>query len=85
MRTDTQLNIIRNHLLCGNPITPLEALSLCGCLRLSALIHTLRHKEEIPILMCQPEATNGRPYAKYWIDPAWLNAYNKDHRKENAV
>lgn len=67
-RTDTQLAIIRRHLLSGKSITPMEALNLCGCFRLSAVIHRLRHNEGYPILMVQPEVENGKPYAKYWID-----------------
>lgn len=71
-RTDTQRNIIRNYLLEGKSITPIEALNLCGCFRLSAVIHTLRHKENIPIHMDQPQASDGKPYARYWIDKDYL-------------
>ena len=81
MRTDTQRAVIRRHLLSGKTITPIEALNLCGCFRLSAVIHTLRHTEEIPIRMCQPEVTEGKPYAKYWIDQNWLEL---NGRKEVA-
>lgn len=70
--TTTQLAIIRKHLLNGMTITPIEALELCGCFRLSSVIHRLRHVENIPIRMCQPEATEGKPYVRYWIDTNWL-------------
>jgi len=33
---------ILNHLLKGNSITPLQALSMFNCLRLSGRIHNLR-------------------------------------------
>ena len=59
-RTDTQRSIIRNHLLQGKTITPIEALNMCGCFRLSAIIHRLRHDEGIPILMDQPQASDGK-------------------------
>lgn len=71
-RTDTQLATIRAHMLTGKTITPMEALRLCGCFRLSAIIHTLRHKEGLPIAMDQPEILNGKPYARYWIDKSYF-------------
>lgn len=77
-RHDSQLNIIRKYMLDGNAITPIEALNLCGCFRLSAIIHTLRHKEGYPILMDQPEVTNGKPYARYWIDKEYIKSVNHD-------
>ncbi len=72
MRQETQLSAIRTHLLKGHSITPIEALHLCGCFRLSAIIYTLRHDEGLPIMMTQPEAGNGKPYARYWIDRAYF-------------
>lgn len=69
-RTDSQRNIIRNYLLKGNSITPIEALDLCGCFRLSAIIYLLRHEEELPILMEQPDTK--KPYARYWIDKTYF-------------
>ena len=67
-RHDTQRAKIREHLLQGKPITPLEALNLYGCFRLSAVIFNLRHDENLPINMDQPMASDGKPYARYWID-----------------
>ena len=57
----TQLEAILYHLLSGNAITQLEALAKYGCLRLSAVIYTLR-KEGYPIktLRIQPQG-----YASY--------------------
>ncbi len=74
-RTDTQRSIIRNYLLKGKSITPIEALNLCGCFRLSAIIYLLRHEEDLPIMMEQPEAHDGKPYARYWIDHAYLTQH----------
>ena len=71
-RHDTQMDIIRNYLLDGKSITQLEALNLCGCFRLSSIIHRLRHREALPILMDQPEASDGKPYARYWIDKVYF-------------
>ena len=39
---ETQKNQIREHLLSGRTITPIEALDLYGCFRLSARIYDLR-------------------------------------------
>ena len=77
-RTESQLAIIRQHLLKGHTITPLEALALCGCLRLSAIIYRLRHDEMIPICKDQPEIEAGKPYARYWIDKAYLLSHNAE-------
>lgn len=68
----TQREIIRNYMMEGKSITPIEALNLCGCFRLSAVIHTLRHKENIPIEMDQPQASDGKPYARYWINKQFI-------------
>lgn len=71
-RHNTQLNIVRAHLLKGKSITPIEALNMCGCFRLSALIYILRHDEGLPIITTQPEASAGKPYALYFIDHAYF-------------
>ena len=76
----TQRDIIRNYMMDGKSITPIEALNLCGCFRLSAVIHTLRHKENIPIHMDQPQATDGKPYARYWIDKDYLKQRKEDEQ-----
>jgi len=39
---ETQKNQIREHLLSGRTITPIQALDLYGCFRLSARIYDLR-------------------------------------------
>lgn len=72
-RHETQMDIVRNYLLEGKSITQLEALNLCGCFRLSSIIHRLRHNEELPILMDQPEASDGKPYARYWVDKSYFS------------
>ncbi len=72
-RQESQRSIIRTHLLNGKTITPIEALNLCGCFRLSAIIYLLRHEEDLPIMMSQPEAHEGKPYARYWIDRAYFH------------
>lgn len=75
-RTDTQRALIRKHLLDGKSITPLQALDLYKCLRLSSVIHRLLHQENIPIQMDQPEAPEN-PYARYWIDEDVLELWRR--------
>ena len=40
----TQANAILAYMQAGNGITPIEALDLCGCFRLSARIADLKHR-----------------------------------------
>ncbi len=76
-RNQTQRDAIRSWLMDGKTITPIEALKMFGCFRLSAVIYTLRHKEGILINSDQPEACSGSPYSRYWIDKAWLKREKK--------
>lgn len=45
---ESQNQLIRQHLESGKTITPLEALSMYGCLRLGARIYDLR-QDGLPI------------------------------------
>ena len=65
MKKETQLSVIREALLDGQVVTPIDALNMCGCFRLSAIIHTLRHKEGLPINAVLAE---GPRYDKYFIE-----------------
>lgn len=78
-RTESQRNIIRRYLLKGNTITPLEALDMCGCFRLGAIIHVLRRHEGIEIVKDQPEAPE-KPYARYWIEKGWLHRHFDEYK-----
>lgn len=71
-RQETQLSVVRAHLLSGKSITPIDALRMCGCFRLSAIIYILRHDEGLPIITTQPEACYGKPYALYFIDHSYF-------------
>ena len=59
----TQTEQIRNHLLEGKAITPLDALRDYGCFRLAARIDELR-KEGLHIETVK-EKRNGKSYARY--------------------
>ena len=59
----TQTEQIRNHLLEGKSITPMDALREYGCFRLAARIDELR-KEGLEIKTTK-EKRNGKAYARY--------------------
>jgi hypothetical protein len=48
------------------PLTPLEALSDYGCLRLAARVHDLRAKGHI--IETKEVVRNDKRYAQYWMD-----------------
>lgn len=65
-RTVTQKREVREWLLQGNPITPIEALNYFGVFRLSAIIYDLR-KEGLPIKTSMVYGENRTRYAKYLL------------------
>ena len=68
----TQKSIVRQHLLDGKSITQLEALNLCGSIRLSAIIFRLR-EEGLPIITEKFQVSPRKRVAKYYIKPENLN------------
>jgi hypothetical protein len=61
----SQTNLIKKHLQSGRSITPLQALSMYGCLRLGARIYDLK-REGLDIdshLVRQ----NGKQFSEYFI------------------
>lgn len=54
---------VKNHLLQGKPITPLDALTLYGSFRLSAIIFNLRNQGMN--IKTEPCKRNGSVFAKY--------------------
>lgn len=62
----TQNEMILEHLMGGNPITPLEALRLFGCFRLAASICDLRRDG----YNIRTETVNdkNKHYARYWME-----------------
>lgn len=63
MRTRTQCDAIAARLESAGSITPLEALELCGCMRLAARVSDLRARG-MPIETVR-ESRNGSSYARY--------------------
>jgi hypothetical protein len=67
MRTnETQANAILKHLQDGNGITPMEALELCGCFRLSARIADLK-KRGYEIITEKVKVCGGKYVARYHL------------------
>lgn len=72
----SQIDQIRNHLNCGNSLTSLEALNMFGCMRLAAVIHTLKHKEGMSITSEEITTKNGKRVARYRaLSPDMPNQY----------
>ena len=62
-QTTSQAQQIRNYLEKGNKLTPLEALNLFGCFRLSARIHDI--KESGCNINTEIIEVNGKKVAQY--------------------
>ncbi|MBM4206326.1 MAG: hypothetical protein FJ194_19655 [Gammaproteobacteria bacterium] len=60
----SQLNQIRSHLDRGRTLTPLEALTLFGCMRLAARAAELR-EQGYPVETTMVKR-NGKRVAMYW-------------------
>jgi len=63
----TQEQMILNHLKY-DPITPLEALNRYGCMRLAAVIYTLRSKGHHIAMFMVLDDKNGKHYAQYSLE-----------------
>ncbi|MDY3111038.1 MAG: helix-turn-helix domain-containing protein [Porphyromonas sp.] len=64
MTITTQRDLVQRHLESGRSITPLEALRLYGCFRLSACIWVLKHKRGMNIETTMVEE-DGKRFAEY--------------------
>jgi hypothetical protein len=62
---ESQNEKVKEHLVSGKSITPLEALRLFGCLRLGARIWDLRRKHGLPVVTEIVKGEQGKHYAKY--------------------
>lgn len=66
-REDSQRKQIQEWLKKGKSITPIQALELCGCFRLSAVIYVLKYDYGMPIKTEMVYEENGKRYAKYYL------------------
>lgn len=63
--TESQCDCIEGHLRKGEAITALDALNLCGCFRLAARIHDLKHKRGLDIVTEKLTTNTGKKVAAY--------------------
>ena len=66
-RQDTQRAQIQAWLSEGNSITPIQALEMFGCFRLSAIIYILKYNYGMPIETEIVYKENRKRYAKYYL------------------
>lgn len=72
----TQTEMVLDYIQKHGAITPLEALTELGCMRLGARVWELRHAG-LPIERAMVEA-NGKRFAKYYLP-------KKEHRPDAAT
>lgn len=72
----TQKSIVRQHLLDGNSITPLEALNLCGSLRLSAIVFKLR-EDGLPVVTENIQVSPRKRVAQYSLPKEYIESLSK--------
>ena len=68
LRSESQQRMVARHLQEGKSITPLEALTMYGAFRLSAIIFDLRNEEGMDIRTDMVTDDEGRRYAKYSLN-----------------
>lgn len=66
-RMESQRKQVRNWLMKGKSITPIEALQMFGAFRLSAIIFVLKNEYDMPIETEMVYEPNGKRYAKYYL------------------
>jgi plasmid maintenance system antidote protein VapI len=66
-RIESQRKKIKAWLEKGNPITPIMALQMFGCFRLSAQIFVLKNEYDMNIKTEMVYEPNGKRYAKYYL------------------
>lgn len=70
--TESQCDCIEGHLKKGETITALDALNLCGCFRLAARIHDLKHKRGLDIVTDKITTASGKKVAGYRLNSQQL-------------
>lgn len=68
LRSESQQRMVARHLQEGRSITPLEALTMYGAFRLSAIIFDLKNEEGMDIRTDMVTDDEGRRYAKYTLN-----------------
>ena len=65
MKKESQIDGIRNHLVTGHPINPMDALNQYGCFRLAAVVFNL--KEEGLNIKTTMVKNGNKSFAEYRI------------------
>ena len=65
MNNTSQTSLIKQHLEDGHSITPIDALNLFGCFRLSARIHDI--KQQGLDIITKKITSNGKTFASYEV------------------
>lgn len=68
----TKYERIRQHLMDGNTISSLEAITLFHATRLSAIIYTMIHRDGIDIESRTEVSPDGARYSRYWVSKKFL-------------
>ena len=66
-RENSQRKQIQEWLTSGKSITPIQALEMFGCFRLSAIIYILKYDYGMPIKTEMVYEDGGKRYAKYYL------------------
>lgn len=66
-RENSQRKQIQAWLTSGKSITPIQALEMFGCFRLSAIIYILKYDYGMPIKTEMVYEDGGKRYAKYYL------------------
>ena len=69
MLKSSQKSLIKHYLQSGHDITPLEALNMFGCMRLSAVIFDLKKEGYNIITKTVKNKGSGKSYASYRMVP----------------
>lgn len=67
-RQESQLKQVKRYLTEGNSITPIEALTMFGAFRLSAIIFDLKNDYGMDIHTEMVYEENGKRYARYSLN-----------------
>lgn len=76
----TAYESILEHFRAGGSLSPLEALHLFGCMRLAAVVHRMRKRDNVHIVSIEETGEDGRRWARYCLgnaadlDPATVPA-----------
>jgi hypothetical protein len=65
---ESQRKSIKAWLLGGNDIDPMRAITLFGCMRLSAVIYLLKYEDGLNIKSEMVYLSNRKRYARYFIE-----------------